>query len=162
MSDLEADVEKIELEVQQDEVLAEKAEDEQEDPWKEDPSALSPFGVTSEERGDYEVKVCIVLLGLKKKLGRNEPSNAEQLVLRLKEQSFAFSLLMDVPGKTEKQKYQYRINRLPDRIVIDKCKYKSVLRMCAREPRLRDPKARLCCRWRHTAGSGRRKRRPCG
>jgi len=44
MSDLEADVEKIELEVQQDEVLAEKAEDEQEDPWKEDPSALSPFG----------------------------------------------------------------------------------------------------------------------
>ena len=44
MSDVEGDFDKIELEDQQDEASAEKAEDEQEDPWKEDPSALSPFG----------------------------------------------------------------------------------------------------------------------
>lgn len=44
------------------------------------------FSVTAEEKGDYEVRVCIVLPGLKKKIGRNEPSNAEQLVLKTKQQ----------------------------------------------------------------------------
>ena len=46
----------------------------------------SLFPVMSDEKGDLEVRVCIVLPGLKKKFGKNEPSNAEKLVVKTKEQ----------------------------------------------------------------------------
>ena len=48
--------------------------------------AYSSFSVTTDEKGDYEVRVCVVLQGLRKKFGRNEPANAKNFVLKTKEQ----------------------------------------------------------------------------
>ncbi|KAK2193157.1 hypothetical protein NP493_14g03028 [Ridgeia piscesae] len=112
------------LEIKEDADSSMNAESLQDDIWKDDPTAMSPQGVMSDEKGDLEVRVCIVLPGLKKKFGKNEPSNAEKLVVKTKEQSLAFSLLMSVPGKKEKQKYHYHVNRLPDKILAEKTKFK--------------------------------------